>query len=206
MDRTEGLPGSSLGPTALDGPETPALNSTKDPSGEDPKRRLVESNLGWLRGWVRGRIRDPEVVHDVCQDAFVKALKSWDELKDPAKFPAWLYRIAENTLRDHIRGTKRRRRRFAEVEDLDQVAAPAVSADPVGVQEEADRVLAKLDGLPRPYREPLLLRHAQDLSYAEIGRILGLTENAVQVRIFRARKMLREALDRGARDGGSHEA
>jgi RNA polymerase sigma-70 factor (ECF subfamily) len=48
--------------------------------------------------------------------------------------------------------------------------------------------------LPERYREPMLLRHVRDLSYQEIASILGISENAVQVRIFRARQMLRESL------------
>jgi RNA polymerase sigma-70 factor (ECF subfamily) len=90
-------------------------------------------------------------------------------------------------------------------DDLDRLEARpeargrAGEADRAETEEEAERLLDLVRGLPPRYREPLLLRHSRDLSYAEIGKILGIRENAVQVRIFRARKMLRETLEREER-------
>lgn len=156
--------------------------------------KLVEENLPWLKGWLRGRLSDPELVHDICQESFLKALRSVSRLKDPSKFPAWLYRIAENTLRDALR-TKARRGPWLQFTDqLDEREAQSSAVDELSTSEEAEKLLALIRVLPPRYREPLLLRHARDLSYAEIGDILGISENAVQVRIFRARKMLKNKL------------
>lgn len=163
----------------------------------DPLRKLVEENAGWLRGWVRGRVSDPELAHEVCQDALLKALRAGSTLKDPARFGSWLFRIAENTLRDHLRRQARRRRWLLFSDQLDAQESPAVEAqaargpEEVG-SEELEKLLEAVRRLPPRYREPLLLKHAQDLPYARIAEILGISENAVQVRIFRARKMLRE--------------
>src|SRR5262245_46963930 len=151
-----------------------------------PIEKLVEQNLPWLQGWLRGRIRDPGLVHDICQESFLKALRSAAFLKDPARFPGWLFRIAQNTLRDHLRRKARRRRWFLPLEDLDAIAADE-APDALEFQEESARLVEAVRRLPPKYRDPLILRHAQDLSYAEIGKILGLSENAVQVRVFRAR-------------------
>lgn len=164
-----------------------------DPAGLDIER-LVEENLGWLRGWVRGRVNDPDLAHDIVQESLLKALRSRSRLKDPTRFPAWVYRIAQNTLRDFLRRKKRRQRRLRLTDQLDHFEdATSDDRSPEGL-EEVESILEKIRALPSRYREPLLLRHAEDLSYAEIGKILRITENAVQVRIFRARKMLREKL------------
>jgi RNA polymerase sigma-70 factor (ECF subfamily) len=162
--------------------------------------RLIEANLGWLRGWVRGRVSDPELVHEICQDALLKALRARKSLKDLSKFSTWLYRIATNVLRDHLRKKRRSAARVELSDELDAVPAEKGPTDPLRDREETELLLAAVRALPHRYREPLLLRHAEDLPYAEIGRILKITENAVQVRIFRARKMLRERLEgrRGA--------
>lgn len=154
--------------------------------------QLVSANLGWLRGWVRGRVRDPELVHDICQDSILKALRAARSLKDESKFSSWLYRIAQNTLRDHLRRQARRRRWLVFTNNLDPVEAIAPSPGGGLEAEESQKLLQAVRKLPPRYREPLLLRHAEDLPYARIAEILGITENAVQVRIFRARKMLRE--------------
>jgi RNA polymerase sigma factor (sigma-70 family) len=175
---------------------SPAPGAFTEPRSQPPPdvaERLVRENLGWLRGWVRGRIRDPEAVDDICQEAFLKALRASQSLHDLSKFPQWLYRIAENTLRDHLRRQARRRRWLLVSDQLDERPAPDRSGAEEA-SEEAARVLAAVRELPPRYREPLLLKHAEDLPYARIGEILGITENAVQVRIFRARKMLRKKL------------
>jgi RNA polymerase sigma-70 factor (ECF subfamily) len=156
--------------------------------------KLVEENLPWLTGWLRGRLGDPELVHDVCQESFLKALKSVSRLKDISRFPAWLYRIAENTLRDHLRGKARRGRWLQLTNQLEERGAESRVAEELDAAEEAERLLLAVRSLPSRYREPLLLRHARDLSYVEIGTILGISENAVQVRIFRARQMLKGKL------------
>jgi RNA polymerase sigma factor (sigma-70 family) len=164
---------------------------SEPPSGAALVRRLVDENIGWLQGWVRGRVGDPDLAHDICQDSFLKALRSLPRLKDLSRFPAWLYRIAENTLRDHLRSRARRRRKFQNVEELDDlVSAAPLAKDAFDVAEEAERLLQAIRALPARYRDPLLLRHSRDLSYAEIGSILGVSEKVIQVRMFRARKML----------------
>ncbi|MGQ9590968.1 MAG: RNA polymerase sigma factor [Planctomycetota bacterium] len=168
---------------------------------------MIEKNVGWLRGWVRARVRDPEAVEDVCQDAVLKALRSKGALRCAESFSSWLYRIAANTLRDHLRAAARRKRRISFAEDLDERAAPGDGTETLARSEEAERLLAAVRALPARYREPLLLRHSHDLSYREIGKILGISENAVQVRIFRARRMLRARLGEDGEDrpGGRGE-
>jgi RNA polymerase sigma-70 factor (ECF subfamily) len=162
-------------------------------------QRLVDENIGWLQGWVRGRVADADLAHDICQDAFLKALRSLSRLKDLSRFPAWLYRIAQNTLRDHMRSRARRHRSFSRVEDLDALASAApAAAESLDAAEEAERLLRAVRALPARYRDPLLLRHARDLSYAEIGSILGVSEKVIQVRMFRARKMLEKMLQGGS--------
>jgi RNA polymerase sigma-70 factor (ECF subfamily) len=162
-----------------------------EPAGER-LASLVRENLGWLRGWLRGRVGDPDLADDLCQEAFLRALRRFSGLRDPARFPAWLYRIAENTVRDHLRSEARRRNRVTYTDRLEELDRSAPPAEDPAEQEIGERLLAAIRKLPPRLRDPLLLRHSRDLSYAEIGRVLGISENAVQVRIFRARKKLRD--------------
>lgn len=159
------------------------------------KRReeLVQENLAWLRGWLSGHVRNPDVVDDLCQESFLRALRRLPGLRNPDRFSAWLYRIAENALRDHIRSEARRRKRILSTDRLDELESAGEARDPEET-EEVERLLEAIRNLPPRLREPLLLRHSNDLTYREIGKILGIRENTVQVRIFRARKLLQKKL------------
>jgi RNA polymerase sigma factor (sigma-70 family) len=164
--------------------------------GEGALERLVRENLGWLRGWLRGRVRDPELADDLCQEAFLRALRRYGGLRDPERIRAWLYRIAVNTLRDHLRSEHRRRGKVVFTDQIEELETPTEAEDALGRDESAERLLAAIRALPARLREPLLLRHSQNLSYREIAKILGISENAVQVRIFRARQLLRAQKER----------
>lgn len=157
---------------------------------------LIRPHLGWLRGWLGARLRghEEQEIDDLCQDILLRAVRGRAMLRRPERFPAWLYRIAANILRDYLRKRKRSRER-ERIADLE-----SEPADPKNLEaalerdEELDRLVQAVLKLPRIYREPMVLRHVQDLSYAEVARILGTSENSVQVRIFRARQMLRRQL------------
>ena len=152
---------------------------------------LVRGNAGWLRGWFRGRVRDPELVDDLCQETFLRALRGLPRLRDPSRFSTWLYRTAQNLLRDHFRRNKRRKGKVVLSDDLEQEDTGLSPQEALSQKEETEQLLASIESLPERYREPLLLRHARDLSYSEIGSVLGISESSVRVRVFRARQMLR---------------
>src|SRR6185295_991619 len=166
---------------------------TASPEASDKRPEdLVRENIGWVRGWLRGRVKDPDLADDLCQESFLRALRRFSRLRDPAKAAGWLYRIAENTLRDHLRNESRRKKRVVFTDQLEEMETPAApSEDPLGQAEATGKLLEMVQALPPKLREPLLLRHSRSLPYREIGRILGISEKAVQVRIFRARQLLR---------------
>lgn len=138
---------------------------------------------------------------DLSQDVFLKAYSALESYRPQYPFPAWLFRIARNAAIDEIR--KRRLSTVsldAPMEFEDGVAGREVQSpglDPedsyLGI-EFADRVSAAIDELPEKYREPIILRHAADLSYEEIAEALELPIGTVKTRIFRARDALRQSL------------
>ncbi len=180
--------------------EKPVANTSTEPL-EAPKdgssfAELIRPQLGWLRGWLGARLRGAEEqeIDDLCQDILLRAVRGQAMLRRPERFPAWLYRIAVNVLRDYLRKRKRSRER-ARIADLEsEPADPRNLEAALERDEELERLVQAVLKLPRIYREPMILRHVQDFSYAEVARILGTTENSVQVRIFRARQLLRRQL------------
>jgi RNA polymerase sigma-70 factor (ECF subfamily) len=191
-------------------------NAVSPPSESSPRASadgesvedLLNGNVGWLRGWLGARLSgyQSQDVDDLCQEVLLRALRGARRLRRRDSFPAWLYRIAGNVLRDHLRRTARRRKHQRPL--AEDVEDPRSVTRAVDAGDEIRNVIARVLELPGRYREPMILRHVEDLTCAEIGRILRLSENAVQVRIFRARQMLQKASrrPRKRRDPGSREA
>jgi RNA polymerase sigma-70 factor (ECF subfamily) len=133
---------------------------------------------------------DPALAEDVAQEAFTRAWRARSHLPMLGNPRAWLYRIATNAARDHMR----RARLFAwlpllgnepalEIEGLEEAAL---------VSEQMRRALLRL---APDYRVPLVLYTCQDFTVAEIADALGVSTEAVKQRLVRARRQLREAFE-----------
>ena len=134
---------------------------------------------------------------DMTQEAFIKAYNSLQSFRGDSKFSVWLYRIVSNVCLDFLRSKNRRPTVSLSVEDddgedtqldvADESQSPELLLDRKLTRESVRR---GLDSLPPDYRQILLLRDIQGLSYDEIAQALGLEVGTVKSRIFRARKRL----------------
>ena len=134
---------------------------------------------------------------DMTQEAFIKAYNSLQSFRGDSKFSVWLYRIVSNVCLDFLRSKNRRPTVALSVEDDDGEDAQLDVADESQSPEllldrklTRDSVRRGLDSLPPDYRQILLLREIQGLSYDEIAQALSLEVGTVKSRIFRARKRL----------------
>lgn len=145
---------------------------------------------------------------DLSQDVFLKAYSALASYRPQYPFTAWLFRIARNATIDEIR-----RRRLTLV-PLDQpletdegTLGREFASDDVGPEREylqgefREQLEAAIAELPDKYREPLVLRHAAEMSYEEIADALELPLGTVKTRIFRAREALRASLGSQPRAG-----
>ena len=138
-----------------------------------------------------GRRQEAE---DVVQEVFLSVLVHLKRFRGECRFSTWLTRIVVNKCRSHRRWRLRRwRLLFRGVRDEELPAAGADCGDGPTAQGGED-VSRAVDRLPARYREPVVLRYFEDLSIAEIGETLGLSPNAVEVRLTRAREKLRRML------------
>jgi RNA polymerase sigma-70 factor (ECF subfamily) len=139
---------------------------------------------------------------DIAQQAFVDAFNALERFRGEGRthaFSTWLLRIAVNRSKDILKS----RRRTEEPLDRDVPGGEAAFAyDPPTPEanasrgERRERLEAALLELPTKYREVLILRDAEDLSYEEIRAILQLPLTTLKIRVIRARAMLRDLIER----------
>ena len=134
---------------------------------------------------------------DMTQETFIKAYNSLSSFRGDSKFSVWLYRIATNVCLDFLRSRSRKPTVSLSVEDDDGEEAQMDIADESQSPEQLlergltrDAVRRGLKSLSPEYRQILLLREIQGLSYEEIAEALVLEVGTVKSRIFRARKRL----------------
>jgi RNA polymerase sigma-70 factor, ECF subfamily len=137
-----------------------------------------------------------EIAEDLCHEAFIKLMERPSLLPDLDQSKYWLLRVVKNLSLNY---EKKKSRERAAVGRLTQLSSGvAESGEKQLLQRElATSVQAALDGLPHTLRAPLVFREYGGLSYREIGVILGISENNVKVRVFRARERLHKALAEG---------
>lgn len=155
-------------------------------------------------------VGNEEDARDMAQEAFIRAFNSLASFRGESKFSVWLYRLTSNICIDFLRGRAKRRTvsliwededgEEGELEIPDERFSPEARLERTELRESVRR---GLDSLSPEYREILLLREINGLSYDEISRALNLEEGTVKSRIFRARKKLSEFLIREGNIPGS---
>lgn len=141
-----------------------------------------------LLAYLTRLVSDREAAEDLCQETFIKALRSWEQRDDAASAVAWLYRIATNTAYDYLR--RRRRIHFTSLIDTDQSATQDLSMELL--IDEQEPVRSALAQIPLMYRLPLVLHSCEGRGTQEIAAVLGCSNSAVKTRLFRARERFRQ--------------
>lgn len=137
--------------------------------------------------YCRKILGDSTTAEDLLQETFVKVLESGRQQRAIENFPAYLMTIARNLCLSH---RARSKRQFVEVEDFHLSYRDV----PYEQRELLQLIEASLELLPEDYREAFVLREYNGLSYNEIAEVIGESLDVVKVRIFRAKKKLRDVL------------
>jgi RNA polymerase sigma-70 factor (ECF subfamily) len=141
----------------------------------------------------------PDRVADLCQEVFLRLYLARDRYRDTGAFSTWLYRIALNAARDALRRDRRTPQPLA---DADAAAEDEPAESRCEQQELAEAVAQAIAELPGPLREVLVLRHYEQLSFEDIGRLLGVPASTLKSRFAAALARLRVRL---RHLGWSHE-
>lgn len=137
---------------------------------------------------------DAEEANDIAQETFVRAYRALPRFRDGSPFLPWLFTIAANLCRSWLRAWRRRPMLIAEVMDRPEEGDGNRSAQALAEDERRREVREAVRSLPTKYRIVLILRHLRDMSYEEIGAILGLPISTVEHRLRTARELLRQRL------------
>ena len=135
-------------------------------------------------------LRSKADAEDVVQEAF---LKLWEHMKsvDPAQTGAWLMRVTQNLIVDHVRRRKARQSWTDADADLDAIAQEDTQDSQL--QGTLKRIVEhSIAQLQDPYRTTVILREIQGLNYQEIATILRVSVDHVKTDLFRGRRKLRE--------------
>jgi RNA polymerase sigma-70 factor, ECF subfamily len=166
---------------------------------------LVRTYSSRLIAVARRILTSEEDARDAVQDAFISVFRSLDRFEGESRLSTWLHRIAVNAALMRLRS--RRRRPEDPIEPLlpafesdghhqEQFQSWDESAEALLVRGETRAVVRRcIDRLPESYRTVLLLRDIEQLENEEAAAMLGVSVNAVKIRLHRARQALRTLLD-----------
>lgn len=136
-----------------------------------------------------------EDADDVKQETFVRAYQRMDSFRGDASVLTWLLRICGNLCRDRIKSWERRKVSYHPDAGVQEIGGNSHSADPlVELETKAtnDVIFAALRAMPAGHREVLVLHEVQGHGYDVIGSVLNCSPASAKLRVFRARRVLRE--------------
>jgi len=191
-------------PVTLESGLSISLELPTSPSpGEDASQlrlrefaQFVREHETSLFTYVLRMVGNKEDAEDITQEALLQAYRTWLQV-DPngaGGYVKWCYRIAHNLAIDSVR---KKKPRGVDEEEVERTADTR-ALRPEEVYEhrvQAGRMKECIQELEEKYREALILRYQEDMSYEEISKVLELPVSTIETRIHRAKKMLREKLE-----------
>ncbi|HAJ32082.1 MAG TPA: RNA polymerase sigma factor SigW [Candidatus Atribacteria bacterium] len=164
--------------------------------------RLIDNYKNMVYNLAYRMSNSPHEAEDISQEAFLRAYQSLAHFNPSYKFSTWLYQITLNIVRDKY---KKKEIDYVSLDtpiktdDSEFYHQPAdLTNNPeqiISQKENLQTIQQAIYSLPLKYREVIVLRHLQDLSYIEIANILKLPQGTVKVRLYRAREQLRKILE-----------
>lgn len=175
--------GAALKPTMVDSSEAIAA--------------LVEEYSSTLYRVAYSVTRNVAEAEDAVQETFLRVLRHSEKLGEIRDQRVWLVRIVWNVVLDKKRRAKTRPETDDIADHARSLRATGLPADQNAISsQQYRRILALIDQLPRKEREAILLSAVEELSTVQAAEVLGTTESSVRSRIFRARRVLAELLEK----------
>jgi RNA polymerase sigma-70 factor (ECF subfamily) len=151
-----------------------------------------------LYNYARWLTKDAVEAEDLVQETYLKGLRGFGSFSPGTNFRAWMYRILRNTFLTSRSGLRAAPQLSIE-DDRERVEEALENAGPeaaIITRIDAQALRGAIDELPLPFREVLLLADVEDMSYREISEALSIPMGTVTSRLIRARRKVREAIQR----------
>jgi RNA polymerase sigma-70 factor, ECF subfamily len=174
-----------------------ALTADGRPMHRDDAAALLAREEVILRRVIQRYVRDAATVDDIFQDVSIKVLKRIDSVRDPGALRGWLFQLARNACLDFLRREDRRPQSPAELL-REHSAGGDLGRSPAEHFLSSERIAAvrrALEKLPDSQREVIRMRIEEGLDHEGIAARLGISRQAVEVRLCRGRMALKEQLD-----------
>ena len=165
--------------------------------------QVVQAYRKRILGTIARLIGRPEDVEDVGQEVFLRLYYSLEQLRTAEVFEPWLYRLTVNAAYDYLRRQKRRQEsRMSDLSEQQVMMADAAAGGKQNAEEQRrskirEQVEALLEQVSEEDRILLTLKEVEGLSLKELEKIYRVNENALKVRLFRARQRVLKAYGAG---------
>ena len=134
-----------------------------------------------LKRFILSKVKDEAVADDILQDTFIKIHTKLDTLKNVSKLKPWIFSIARNVVLDYFKTTN---------QSFEMIGMGSEFENEVHMHTEKECLRGILSGLPKKYREPLILSDIRGMKQSEIAKKLNLYLPTVKSQIQRARKLV----------------
>lgn len=162
---------------------------------EDAFAELVRRYQDLLYRHAERMSGSPDEAEDIVQLAFIKSYRNLATCQNPDHVSAWMFRIAANACKDHL---KSRRGDGIAIDEVPGLAGDAGDPDlELERMNLRSRIGSALRRLPVDQREAFVMKHVEGLSYQEMEELLGVSIPALKMRVHRAREELQELLGEG---------
>lgn len=155
--------------------------------------RLYRTHVGRVTALCLRLTGDRQRAEELMQDTFVRAWEKLGSFRGESAFATWLHRVGVNAFLYSERGDRRRLARIEPVDDLETLGAPSVGDSDPGDRMDLERAIA---ALPTGARMAFVLHEVEGYKHEEIAAMTGIAPATVRAQLFRARRLLMEALDR----------
>lgn len=171
-------------------------------SGEtDQFKVLVDRYAPMVFSVVNDFVNNNEDAEELAQAIFVKTYERLSSFKGDSKFSSWLYMVAKNHCRDYAKNIRRENKTFSDMPeaDLEQELQNDQMAEETLEQKEWIGLLKKgLNNISEEYAEAFLMKYEDNMTYQAMSGRLDASVSALKVRVFRAKKELKEFMEKNS--------
>lgn len=166
---------------------------------------LVQAYQGQLYNFIYKMTKSKEDTEDILQDVFVKVYNNLYKYNNNYRFSTWIYSITLNTIKSSLK-KKKLRPSGCNIDDFIE-EIPSFDDSPellIEVKEHYKEIIEIIDSLKEKQKTAFILRYIRDFSYKEIGKIMGISQEAAKMKVHRSKSILAKKIA-GMRKEGDFE-